>query len=109
MANITDNDYDPELNDKPLLTESLRQLKHSTDIGNLNDSRIQHEVVSYIADECGYDLSKYLDTDHMEYSLETILDKAQNKHVPMLKANRMIRRWFLFFVEHRTTMVDKRT
>ena len=112
MADISDYEDEDDArikNNKPSLVESLFKLRKSVGKGNYNDVRIQSEVISYIADECGFDLENFTDpTKHKEFSLKPILERVRVKFLPMMSNTRTIRRWFIFFIEHRVTMATRR-
>ena len=93
---------------KPSLSSSFLRLKNKVGKGWLNDTRIQCETISFIGDECGFNLSEYLDNDNRMYLLNPILERARLKFVPFMKTTKTIRRWFYFFVEHRVTMAERR-
>ena len=65
---------------KPTLSASFHRLKKKVGKGWLNDTRIQCETISFIGDECGFNLSEYLDNDNRSYSLHPILERARLKN-----------------------------
>ena len=111
MAAISDYEDDPAppITEKKLsLVESFLKLSQSVGHGIINDVRMQCEVVSYIADECGYNLTKYIDSTYTAYPLDPILERACVKYLTMMSTTQTICRWFLFFIEHRVTMAARR-
>ena len=94
-------------NQPMLLAESFNRIRQNIGKGWLNDIRIQREVIVYIADECGSNLDEYVDFTNRKYLLSPILESARQKYVPLVLV-RTIRRWFLFFIEHRVTMAERR-
>ena len=104
MAAISDYEDDNVAlitNKKPSLVESLLKLRKSVGKGNFNNVRIQSEVISYIVDECGFDLENFIDpTKQKEFSLEPVLERARVKFLPMMGNTGTIR--CCFFVFYRT-------
>ena len=92
----------------PTLEESIERIRKNTGKGWVNNVRVQREVIVYIYDECGFNLSEYIDKSNHTFSLKQILEVARHKYVPFLSSVKTLRRWFLFFIEHRVTMAERR-
>ena len=90
------------------LAQSFDRLRLNIGKGWLNDVRIQREVIVFIADECGFDLNEYVDPTNSDFALGPILERAREKYIPFMSSTRTIRRWFMFFLEHRVTMAERR-
>ena len=90
------------------LAESLDRLSKNRGRGWFTDIRIQKEVINFIADECGSDITKYVDPKNTLFVLNPILERAREKYIPYMTSTRTIRRWFVFFIEHRVTMAEQR-
>ena len=90
------------------LAHSFDRLRLNIGKGWLNDVRIQREVIVFIADECGSDLNEYVDPTNSDFALDPILERAREKYIPFMSSTRTIRRWFMFFLEHRVTMAERR-
>ena len=109
MVQVSDDEIiASDLNAQPTLAEAFERIRQNNGRGNLTDLRIQHEVLSYIENECGYNLSEYLDCSNRQFDLSEILERARLKYVPLLKSHKTIRNWLYFFVEHRVTMAEQR-
>ena len=109
MVQVSDDEnIVPDMNAQPTLAEAFERIRQLNGKGNLTDLRIQREALSYIANECGYNLSEYLDGSNRQFDLTEILERARLKYVPLLKSHKTIRRWLYFFVEHRVTMAEQR-
>ena len=109
MVQVSDNsNIVPDMNAQPTLAEAFERIRQNNSRGNLTDLRIQREVLSYIANECGYNLSEYLDGSNRQFNLTEILERARLKYVPLLKSHKTIRNWLYFSVEHRVTMAEQR-
>ena len=90
------------------LAESFDRIRKNRGKGWFTDIRLQKEVIIFIADECGSDLNEYVDPDNKCFVLNPILERAREKYIPFMTTTRTIRRWFMFFIEHRVTMAERR-
>ena len=71
---------------KTTLTESFCELCKNVGVGIgwVNDVRIQREVISYITNECGFDLMKFVVPKNKDYPIKLILEQARVKFIPMM-------------------------
>ena len=91
------------------LAESFDRIRKNRGKGWFTDIRLQKEVIIFIADECGSDLNEYVDPDNRYFLLNPILERAREKYIPFMTTTKTIRRWFMFFIEHRVTMAERRS
>ena len=89
------------------LSEIFDRLRLNIGKGWMNDVRIQREVTIFIADECGSDLNEYVNPTNSDCVLGPIFERARDKYIPM-SSIRTIRRCFMFFLEQRVTMAERR-
>ena len=80
----------------PTLEESIERIRKNSGKGWMNDVHLQREVIVYIYDECGFNLSEYIDKSNHTFSLKQILEVARHKYVPFLSSVKTLRRWFYF-------------